>query len=86
VSKKGVIWIGGQSIRYKASNSPGTKNGGGSKAYALLHEAPLFQWAYETVASLVDDVHLSFNNKDQLTELNDFMETFPDTSFPTRAF
>ncbi len=82
MSKHGIIWIGGKSRRYKASTNKQVNNvGRGSKAYALFKGKTLFQWAHETIASLVDEVYLSFNNNEQIEEMNRFMETSSNTSF-----
>ena len=82
MAKKGVIWIGGKSRRFKAStNNSETEGKRGSKAYALLNEKPLFQWAYETIATLVDEVQLSFNKKEQIEELTRYMKFYSGTSF-----
>jgi molybdopterin-guanine dinucleotide biosynthesis protein A len=82
VSKHGIIWIGGKSRRYKASANNGKNNvGGGSKAFALFKDKPLFKWVYETIAPTVDEVHLSFNLDEQVEELNSYMNLSSDTSF-----
>ena len=59
----GFVLAGGKSRRFKASAQPHNDQSKRGKAYALYNARPLFQWAYDTIAPIVDHVHLSFNSK-----------------------
>ncbi|UCE12509.1 MAG: nucleotidyltransferase family protein [Candidatus Heimdallarchaeota archaeon] len=69
----GVLWIGGQSSRFTGPSEPAPIKMDSNKIFALLHEKPLFTWAFENLRKVVDRCVFSFNSSIQYNRFKSFI-------------
>ena len=76
----GILWMGGQSSRFKDSNNLSTLKTMDNKIYASLFNQPLFLWALIALKSNVSRCILSFHTPLQYNQFLSFIKHSSQTS------